>query len=395
MAALDIERLYAISRSLFRNDRELLILTHAALAFCREGKKGRGKSETGFSTAPVTDGINDLFESTQYGSVQDYNVKRFILRWTGHSADPDLPAKLGAFVISKCLEDVRVLRRPAVAAALLWWPFVEEAKARLAEGADYDEMRAAHNRHFNDIVRGVRELTRDPEADDIYTNFFGGLRNRDIAYYLSYRYSLTRGKMLKTFISISTPEFNQRQVFEYRHVHRHNDVAPEGYHTESVRATRGILVGIHNSYYLLGSSIRRRREGTWPLYAEGVQVISMEKAQFTYDAPGLTALFFTINNEMRPMSGRSVLIPLGKHSRIGKLTYENFDLDVFDQDTWKNVVTRDLSGVKELAAKSDEILHFIDNVLNVKDAKLESLIPPQLFDKIRRPIIAAMDQAPE
>jgi hypothetical protein len=140
-------------------------------------------------------------------------------------------------------------------------------------------------------------------------------------------------------------------------------------------------------YYLVGSSVLQRRGGTWPAYAEGIQVISLEKDQFTQGRlPGLRTLFLTNNNTMHPMSGRSALIPLGSKSKIGEQSHETFKLDLFPVDSLKAIVQSDLERFPHI--DPSEATAFIHEVIYLNQMNLERIPVEKLCYYLRMPAIA-------
>jgi hypothetical protein len=380
MDKIDPVKLFPICKDLFRTDREIEILAHAALAFCWAGDRGRA---FGFSSQRITDGINALFSDA---TVEDATVKRFVWRSTIRPRD-DLVAKVATFIISECIKDETILQRPVLQPMLSIWDFVSEVKSRLQLTTSDSDIEINQERYFEGIIRGFRHIAENPEAEDIFENFFGSNDRdlNDICYYLSYRHSLTHGMLIKTFLSISTPAYNRKHAFEYLHMHRHT-VSRGSVHAEILRRSRGVLIGLNRSYYLLGSSVLRRLGGRWPRYAEGIHVISLEKDQFTQGLPGLTSLFFTNNNTMCPMSGRSALIPLGRKSKIGEQSYEDFDLDTFAIRRVDKVVHSDLERFPHI--DKAQAIAFIRDVIDLNHLDLERIPAEELCYLVRKPAVA-------
>jgi hypothetical protein len=385
MDEIDLKKLFAICKGLFRTDREIEILAHVALEFCRGVERGKS---VGFSSRRITTGINTLFKDDK--PVEDANVKRFLWRFTFRPRDEDLIPKLGAFIVSECVKNEANMKLPVLAVLLRSWDFVAEVKRRLELDTSEAEKEMQHEHHFDGIVRGFRRITQHPMGEDIFEDFFATRDTdlKDVRYYLSYRYSLTRAKLVKTFLSISTPAYNGKHVFEYRHTHRHTSVR-----TEILRRTRGVLLDIHRSYYLLGTSVLQHRGGTWPYYAEGIQVISLEKEQFTQESPGLRALFFTNNNSMYPMIGRSALILLGSEKEVGRQDYRTFGLDVFSNDKLDETVRSDLAQFPRI--DQSQAIAFIRDVIDLNHMNLEHRLPDELRYQVRKPAVARPQIPPQ
>jgi hypothetical protein len=385
MAELDPGKLFDVCKLVFETPREVEILAHAGLAFCSE--HGAGKS-LGFSSQRITDGINALFKDYapfKDSPVQDATVKRFLWRFTVKPRY-DLVAKVGAFIVSECINNQARMEHPVIKVVLDSWDFVSEVKQQFQLRATETERDLQHKRDFDGFVRGLRRITQHPEGEKVFEDFFATDNPdlKDTRYYLSYRYSLTRSKLIKTFLAISTPACNDNRFFEYWHMHRHTAHAPV--HRETLRRSHGVLLDIHKSYYLVGISVLRHPGGTWPHHAEGIQVISLEKDQFTQGLAGLRALFFTNNNSMYPMTGRSALILLGSESDIGEQNYETFDLDVFSKDDLDGTVQSDLRRFSHIDAS--QAIAFIRDVIDLNHMNLENTLPAELSYQIRKPAVA-------
>jgi hypothetical protein len=387
--------LVAISDQLFVEEKEIAILTHAALAFCKVIK---GQTHT-FSAHNLADEININFPPIGDGDdVQESTLRRFIIRDTIHPERRQTITKLGAYIILKCLCDKSQTLRPSIAEALAWWPFVDKAKNRLQYYKPQTETRLAHDNYFANSIRGLRDIGGDPER--IYFHFFGKQDSRDIlaeykeiCYCLNYRYAVSPDnfQLVKTFISISTPSYNGHDAFEYRHIHLHKEPLPGEAHRETLRKARGVLLKVENNYYFVGGSGRQNQFGEFPVHAEGIQVISVEVEQFNHRAAGLIALFLTNDNKMRPMVGRSALIRLGTRKNIGRQNPEDFDLGVFDPKDLDRVVSEDLDRVGNRAVDKAETAMFIRNVINLKHLGLGEPEDSDMRKLLQRPIRADID----
>ncbi len=383
--AIDLKKLYTIADGLFSTETGLLQLTHAALALCSSPRQSQ------FSTKRITDGINQLFKPAESRSIddfeeaRDYNVKRLILRSTGDPYNRTLIRRLGAYILWECLHDPALANRPPMVEARAVSDFFETAKSRLS--MDQQEVKDANQRQsadqqFEKVISGLRHLTEKPQATEgkIYLDFFQKETSpddnlatyADVCYLLSYRYALTNGTMIRTFLSISTPAYNGRGVFEYHHFHVDGS---------TIRRARGILIKLGSNYYFLGSSARRHRL-IFPIYPEGIQIIAIEEEQFAHDASGgLRAIYVTNDNSMRPMIGRTAIIPLGRRSLVGNQSYTNFSLGRFKADQLNSQVAADLSKVPNQTADSSETADFVRRTINFDNYDMD-----QLLEILRSPI---------
>jgi hypothetical protein len=391
--AIDPKKLYTIADGLFSMETGLLQLTHAALALC----SSPGKSQ--FSTKQITDGINQLFKPSESGAVdgfeeaRDYNVKRLILRSTDHPYDRTLIPRLGAYILCECFRDPTLLEKPSMVEARSLSDFFETAKSKLNISQQRNEdvnQRQRADHQFDKVIGGLRHLTEKPQATEgkIYLDFFQRetypnddlTTYPDVCYLLSYRYALTKGMMIRTFLSMSTPAFNKRGVFEYHHVHVDGP---------TIRRARGVLIKLGGSYYFLGSSARRHQQ-IFPIYPEGIQIIAIEEEQFAHDASGgLRAVYVTNDNRMRPMIGRTAIIPLGRRSSIGRQSYINFALGRFKASELDSQVATDLSKVRNYPTDPDEVANFIRQTINFGDPDMNELLG------ILRSPINVRDQNPD
>jgi hypothetical protein len=392
-AGINDAQLLAVADLLFPTPHELMILAHAALHFCHFDR-------TTFSTHQLAKAINERFRpNTSADEVEDYTLRRFVLRRTvhpghdPHAADPrHTVAKLGAYVISQCLADRSLVDKPPIAEALGRWDFLSAAERNLKSSERRDTRRIAQDKYFISTIGSLRNIHEADSSENIYRDFFGAdvvdapNEYKDICYFLNYRYGASPEKkqMIRTFISISTPAYNDYGVFEYRHVHAHSEMS-----RRSLRKGRGILQQIGGNYYFLGGSARQNSRSVFPPHGEGIQVIVAEKEQFRHLSPGYLALFLSNDNEMRPMVGRSVLVPLGQESKLlRRIKPEDFALDVFKPDKFEETVLDDLSKVMNDEDVKTRTVKFIRNLIDLEHAGIDNLEPPALLNFIRLPIRA-------
>jgi hypothetical protein len=358
-------------------------LTHSALALCFT------KQGAGTNLAATARKINNLFKTEKNDSnyMSPATLKRVVVRSTITPHNDALMLRLGAYVIDQCLRNPDFAASGPVVEALDAGNFLAEAKNWIAtvSGEQIDEnekLTIRHNHHFEMILAGLKHIAREGQSPkQVYLNFFGEedeeVTPNELCYFLSYRYSLTRGQLIKTFITLSTPAYNKRGVFEYHHVHLHGD---------TLRRARGILIELEDNYYFLGGSARRHG-GRFPHYAEGIQIISVERKQFGHDFLGFSALYMTNNNDMRPMIGHSAIIPLGKESVVKKQSYKSYDLGLFPVSDLEKTIKSDL---RKLKSESDiqKIAEFVANSVRLDHFKLEEMDKDQIIDYLRVPMHA-------
>jgi hypothetical protein len=391
--------LITICEQLFPTPRELMVLAHVALHFCHVTKSS-------LNTHQLAKAINGRFPAlTPAHEVKDYTLWRFITRSTIHPGhDPNAPdveqtvAKLGAYIISQFLADRSLRDKPVISEAFEHWDFLAEAERKFKTHATRDNPRIMQDRYFVGTMRSLSNIPATDGAVNVYRDFFGDVElrreaavdYRDICYFLNYRYgaALEKIRMIRTFISISTPAYNDYGVFEYRHLHVHSEMKA-GISTRKLRKSRGILQQVGENYYFLGGSARQNNLGRFPVNAEGIQVIVVSQEEFKLGTSGLVALFLTNDNAMHPMIGRSALIPLGTMSGLGrKIRPEEFSLGVFEPNQLKDIVDRDLGIVNKADSEKAKIIEFINSVVNLDHAELDKLDKELLCDFIRLPIRA-------
>jgi hypothetical protein len=267
--------------------------------------------------------------------------------------------------------------------------------------------------YFARIFSGLKSIPDVPYSYHPFVNFFEHTNHDDfasyvdISYFLNYRYALQDGglKMIKTWLSISTPAYKNQKIFEYRHMHVHKYIFPKSKQVSSLgqeqrRSARGILIKVEDNYYLIGCSARRMGSGAYPETAQGLQIICIEREQFFGGKIGLMPVFMTNDNRLHPTVGRSALIPLGCRSKIGEQPAEKFDLGLFEPADLDAIVAADIntafSGDKVPTNRSPAtVAEFIRSVVDLgclSPSELERLDKARLFDMARRPIRASWNR---
>lgn len=148
-------------------------------------------------------------------------------------------------------------------------------------------------------------------------------RLNDYSYYALYRYGSIRGRIVKTFLAIMSPQVGPYGCFSFTHVYRQNDRKP-------LRTTRGGVVSFDEAIYLFGASSTNVAR-TKPI-THGLKAMVIPHASILNDHRCAAGLFLSNAGDWRPLLGRVALLHIGFQSEIGPLDHEKAGIKVLPDE---------------------------------------------------------------
>lgn len=144
---------------------------------------------------------------------------------------------------------------------------------------------------------------------------YGGTAElRPVSSYVMYRYSTRRGEIVKSFLTILSPEINKVGSFSFVNVYGSGD-------ERSRRISRGVVVGFQRCIYFLagGGMIVEKTEGISP-YVRGLKAFAIPHEAFAPDHRLLTGLVLSNSLSWNPIVARFAMIHIGFSSRLHEIT---------------------------------------------------------------------------
>lgn len=223
------------------------------------------------------------------------------------------------------LKDTPNLRqaRPVIDDALQLFDFAEAIERYLTAddpaALGVTKSGAAGIRTINRLIRQALSIERS-DIRKVSRHFFqradrsDDLLFKDQSYYLAYRYSTMRTEIVKTFLVINSPKYNDVESFSFTHI----------YHVQRgnvSRISRGAVVGFDHAFYFIGASARllpnRSMDKT-----QGVKVIAIPIESFAHEHRLLAGVFLATGLNWQPLVGRIALVHLGFEQTIGQISEE-------------------------------------------------------------------------
>jgi hypothetical protein len=177
-------------------------------------------------------------------------------------------------------------------------------------------------------VRGVlrtMQMALGTSDDHIKALLFEGTAGaKPISNYVMYRYSTRRGQLVKSFLTILSPEVNDLGCYTFTHVYGPEDI-------NSRRISRGALIGFQQSiYFLAGGGMIRERGSTAASLGRGLKAFAIPHAAFVPDHRLLTGLMLSNSLSWHPIVARFAMMHVGFSSRVGEITDETVGIRFFD-----------------------------------------------------------------
>lgn len=316
-----------------------------------------------------------MAQTGQNTDLGEHELKRQILQLVNQPKDRDLKVMLGLYCAHVLTLNPLRVEDPRVRPGLECVDFVSRLRNFIEKG-DVRALQVSKDEfHQQKPHRGTAERLENGSAylrhwgqqgtkklEILNRAFFHLPENfaptaRDSSYYIAYRFSTEKGRIVKTLLTIDAAAADGVHDYAFSHIYS----ARNGIE----RITSGDLLLYRRNIYLVGQSARRLQNGTENPSA--LKAIALNVLDLEIDYKKATGVFLSTALNWQPIVGRFALLHLGFGSKIAAPKKEELGLRAnLEKHELKNDIETHLQrdGATHADSDSKDLTEFVLNHAN-------------------------------